>query len=91
MANTQSPNAPVRMHRATFSRDKKTGGYLVRVEGPRAPDFAGREVPVTMRDGTEQTEKLERLIWSGKDQESGKPVALYKFEAKPKQAEEISF
>lgn len=82
---------PARAHRATYARDKKKGGYLVRVEGPHASEFAGRTVPVTMKDGTEQTEKLEKLIWSGKDQESGKPVALYAFVAKPKEEKEVEF
>lgn len=80
-----------RAHRATFSRDKKKGGYLVRVEGLNATAFAGREVPVTLRDGSEALHKLLGIIWSGKDKESGKPVALYEFEQKPRGVEEIEF
>jgi hypothetical protein len=82
-----------RSHRATYSRDKKNGGYIIRVEGPRAKDFAGRDVPVTRKDGTEDSEKLVALVWSGVDDETGKPVALYTFEPKPKDAadDEISF
>lgn len=80
-----------RAHRATYARDKKKGGYLIRVEGPQAAAFVDREVPVTMKDGSEHTEKLVALIWSGVDQESGKPCALYSFEAKPREEEEIPF
>lgn len=74
-----------RAHRATYARDKMKGGYIIRVEGPNANRFAGREVPVTLRNGDESTEKLEALIWTGKDQDSGQPVALYSFEARPKE------
>lgn len=81
-----------RLHRATYATDKRNGGYLIRVQGPNAEKFAGRDVPVTMKSGDEHTEKLQRLIWTGKDQESGEKVALYKFEAKPREkAEEAAF
>jgi hypothetical protein len=59
-------------------------GYLIRVEGPHAERFAGRPVPVTRRDRSETEEKLDALLWSGVDEESGKPVALYTFEARPR-------
>lgn len=71
-------------HRATYSRDKKKGGYIIRVEGPSCAAFAGREVPVTKKDGTVSPETLEHLIWTGNDEETGKPVAIYSFVAKPK-------
>jgi len=81
-----------RTHRATYATDKRQGGYLVRVAGPHSNGFVGREVPVTLKDGSEQTETLERLIWTGKDKETGEPVSLYKFKAKPRAAqEEIEF
>ena len=80
-----------RMHKATYAKDKRKGGYLIRVEGPNAYAFAGREVPVTLKTGDEQTETLSELIWSGKDQETGKPVALYTFEAKPREEDEVIF
>lgn len=83
--------APKRAHRATYATDKKTGGYLIRVAGPHANAFAGRTVPVNLKDGSEQSEKLERLIWSGKDKETGENVSLYKFEAKPREQTEIQF
>lgn len=81
-------NGTKRVHRATYSRDKRKGGYLVRVEGPFAAKFAGREVPVTKKDNSESSEKLTELIWSGPDEETGIPVALYAFEAKPREPEE---
>lgn len=78
------PEKKKRQHRATFARDKRAGGYMIRVEGPMANRFEGREVPVTRRDNSESVEKLTNLVWSGDDEETGNPVALYKFEAKKK-------
>lgn len=81
-----------RQHKATYATDKRNGGYLIRVEGPNAEKFVGREVPVTLKNGNENPEKLTRLIWSGKDKETGNNVSLYKFEPKPREKqEEISF
>jgi hypothetical protein len=85
-----------REHKATYARDKKKGGYLVRVQGPHANAFVGREVPVQTKDGSEHPEKLTQLIWTGTDdgEISGYtgPCALYAFEAKPKEAQdEIPF
>jgi len=68
-----------RQHKATYARDKKKGGYLIRVEGPFSNRFSARKVPVTRKDNTEHEEALDQLIWSGKDKESGKLVALYTF------------
>lgn len=97
MAETEAkaPDAPKRLHKATFARDKRNpGGYLIRVEGPTAAAFAGREVPVTRQDGTESMEKLTVAVWAGIDEgqpasngrparaATGKPVALYHFEAR---------
>ena len=73
------------LHKATYATDKRNGGYLVRVAGPSAEKFAGRPVPVTMKSGDEHEETLDRLIWTGKDKDSGEKVALYKFVAKPKE------
>lgn len=75
-----------RQHKATYSRDKEKGGYLIRVQGPHANRFANRVVPVTRKDLTEENEQLTTLIWTGNDKETGEPVALYNFEAKPKDA-----
>jgi hypothetical protein len=82
---------PERKHKATYASDKRTGGYLVRVSGPYPEKFIGREVPVTTRMGAEHVEKLVKLVWTGKDQESGEPVALYKFEAKPREDVQLPF
>lgn len=87
---TRATNKEGRQHKATYSRDKKKGGYLVRVVGPNATAFAGRTVPVTRRDDTETSEELIELIWSGidtgtEDQKgTGHPVALYTFKPHPK-------
>lgn len=83
---------PARKHRATYATDRRLGGYLVRVVGPDCEKFVGREVPVTTKANTEHQEKLTRLVWTGKDKETGDKVALYKFEPKPKEAtEDIPF
>jgi len=74
-----------RQHKATYARDKRKGGYLVRVEGPHAADFAGRDVPVTRMDNSENVESLDALIWSGNDETTGKPIALYSFIPKPRE------
>lgn len=73
-----------RLHKATYARDKRKGGYLIRVAGPYPEMFAGRDVPVTTRSGDEHTEKLIALIWTGVDEENGGNVALYSFESKPR-------
>lgn len=83
--------ATARKHKATYSTDKRTGGYLVRVAGPEAPAFVGREVPVTLKNGQEHKEKLSRLVWSGTDTTTGERVALYQFESKPREKVEIEF
>lgn len=80
-----------RAHKATYSSDKKNGGWIIRVEGPHAERFAGREVPVTMKGGDEHTEKLTKLVWVGTDKESGAKVALYQFEPKPRDQQAIEF
>ena len=84
------PSGLKRKHRATYARDKKKGGYLIRVAGPYPERFAGREVPVTTMDGGEHLETLLRLIWSGVDTgeyggTAGERVSLYTFEAKPRE------
>ena len=89
MASTNS-SAPKsgRQHRATYARDKRKGGYLIRVAGPNAERFAGREVPVTTKADDEHNEKLTALIWTGTDKESGGKVALYQFESRPRDTTE---
>jgi hypothetical protein len=73
-------------HKATYAADKKKGGWLIRISGEYPEMFAGREVPVTMKSGESHSEVLVRLIWQGVDTESGERVALYTFEAKPREA-----
>lgn len=80
-----------RKHKATYATDKRNGGYLIRVEGPECNRFSSREVPVTMRNGDEHKEKLTSLVWTGVDKESGKPVALYRFEPRPREQVETEF
>lgn len=92
MADKPNAAAPKkRAHKATYSTDKKNGGYLVRVAGPTPNAFVGREVPVTTRDGREHLEKLEKIIWVGKDKETSEPVCLYKFVAKPREQVDAEF
>lgn len=83
-----SDDAPQRQHRATYARDKRKGGYLIRVEGPFANRFTGRVIPVTRRDNTENPEKLSAVIWTGVDEETKQPVALYSFEQQPRDEED---
>jgi hypothetical protein len=79
-------------HRATYASDKRVGGYLVRVVGPYANRFVGREVPVTLKSGAVQPEMLVKLIWTGVDKDTQHPVALYKFRPRPaEEEEEIEF
>lgn len=89
-----------RRHKATYAKDKFTGGWKVRVVGPQANRFAGRVVPVIRKDDSEESETLEDLVWSGPDTDpdTGEPTgrgiaALYNFTPKPKgeSDEEILF
>lgn len=82
---------PTPKHRATFAKDKRKGGYLIRVAGPMSNRFSGRTVPVTMKAGGQQTETLTDVIWTGKDDDTGEPVTLYHFENKPLGDDEIPF
>lgn len=98
MAEDKKGNVKKRSHKATYTTDKKKGGYLVRVIGPQAAHFAGRTVPVTRRDDSENEEMLDRLLWSGVDTGTeaqpgtGLPVALYAFKPKPrKEDDEVPF
>lgn len=85
------PEKKKRQHKATYARDKRKGGYIVRVAGPHADKFAGRVVPVTRRDESESEEKLLALLWTGPDSETGETVALYSFEARPREDAVESF
>jgi len=92
MAEKSQQETPERQHKATYARDKRKGGYLIRVEGPYANRFAKRVVPVTRKNNSESEEEIDQLVWSGKDKETGKPVALYTFIPQGADAEEdVSF
>lgn len=78
-------DAPKRQHKATFATDKRNpGGYLIRVVGPNAAKFGGRDVPVTRKDDSESVETLGACIWTGTDEETNRPVALYRFVSRPR-------
>lgn len=90
---TEAGEPPKRLHRATYARDKKKGGYLIRISGPTAGRFAGREVPVTRADGSESMEMLDGLIWTGIDDgttggQAGAPVALYSFKQRERKQDD---
>lgn len=86
-------------HRAGYARDRRNGGYMIRVVGPFANRFAGREIPVGRSDGSEGTERLDTLVWTGLDdgefnpKDKGQNIALYTFEARPRESldDEIPF
>ena len=86
-----------RRHRATYARDKRTGGYLIRIAGPFPEKFQNRVVPVTMQNGDEHEETLTSLVWTGitpADSKFGNPgerVALYHFEPRPREIVETEF
>ena len=82
-----------RQHRASFSRDKNTGGFNIWVEGPNATKFAGKYVPVTLFDGSEQMEKCIKLTWSGVSSLTDKPAAVYTFmkKARAKKDDGVTF
>jgi hypothetical protein len=91
----KAEDKPKRAHKANWQRDKKKGGYIVRVKGPHCTEFAGREVPVSGTSGDEQMVRLEKLIHSGTD--DGKfdnqpgPYALYSYVPKPREVKEVEF
>jgi hypothetical protein len=92
--NEEGQKAP--SHVATYTRDKKGGGYLVRVTGPRARDCSGLEVPVLTKKGDVHKEKLMVLVWWGIDDldfdghpATSLPVALYTFEKKARAEEPV--
>lgn len=83
--NKASPSEG-RAHSASYASDKKNPGkWLIRVAGPHASKFAGREVPVNTRSGEEHAELLDKAIWAGVDEETKENVCLYTFVAKPRE------
>jgi hypothetical protein len=97
MANAPTNAEGKRTHRATYARDKKTGGWLVRVVGPQAAEFAGDTVPVSTANGEEHDETLTIMRWSGPDKDpssgelTGRNAALYSFDAKPRTVTKPTF
>lgn len=81
--NSHTPIQPGQ-HRATYARDRRNGGYIIRVEGPYSARFAGRSVPVTRMNGERSNEELDTLLWTGTDDKTQKPIALYSFKPKPR-------
>lgn len=92
---TQVPPIPPkdgRAHKATYARDKRQGGYLVRITGPRAKEFrVGQYVPVTRMDGSENMEQLNGLVWQGTDEDTSAPCALYQMTKRARAVDAIEF
>lgn len=96
---TGETKTPQRLHRAAYTRDKKNPGqWLVRVSGPHAKEFEGREVPVTVNGGGEQIETLARGVFAGIDDgkinpaDKGQNYCLYQIVPKPKATpQEVEF
>lgn len=88
----ETTGAPKPQHKATYARDKRKGGYNVRVVGPYPEKFAGRIIPVSTQGGDVHDEKLIALLWTGVDLDpqngvpTGKQAALYSFEPRPRDA-----
>jgi hypothetical protein len=87
------PSKDGRKHRATYAKKRDANknpmsGYNIRVEGPQAGAFSRRWLPVTRIDGSEAMEHALELLWSGKDDETGIPVALYTMWKKPKELDD---
>lgn len=86
--------AAERQHVATFSFNQRAQQYNVRVVGPHADKFAGREIPVSRLNKPDSIEKLTRMLKSGIDEgkvvpeNKGKMYALYSFVQKPRAVEE---
>lgn len=50
---------------ATFQRNKRGNGWIVRVVGPHSEAFSYKSIPVTMKDGSTKMVELTNVIWSG--------------------------
>ena len=86
------PSKDGRSHRASYAKDNREGGYNIRVIGPHAKKMGNRWLPVTRMDGSENMEFTLGIIWSGTDEDTGSPVALFKMWHAPKVADdEIPF
>lgn len=92
------PSKDGRTHKATYAKDRKEGGYNLRVIGPHAKKMGRRWLPVTRFDGSENMEYALDIIWSGTDDGTedrpgtGLPVALFSMWKAPKEEQdEIPF
>lgn len=50
---------------ATFQRNKRGNGWIVRVVGPHSDAFSYKTIPVTMKDDSTKQVELTNVIWSG--------------------------
>ncbi len=86
------PSKDGRNHRASYAKDKMKGGYNIRVVGPSALKMGHRWLPVTRVDGSENMEFTMDIVYSGKDDDTGQPLALFTMWKAPKETEdEIPF
>lgn len=78
-----------RQHSASYTRLRgEPLKWFVRVVGPHALKFSGRDIPVATKNGVEHEEKMGRLLGDFTDQDTGQPVGIYEFIAKPKASPE---
>lgn len=74
-----------RRHRATYAADSRNPGkWQILVIGPDAKEFAGREIPIQMKNGSETTEKLDKALWAGKTKDTDENMCYYSFTARPR-------
>jgi hypothetical protein len=78
------PSKDGRTHRASYATDNMKGGYNIRVVGPHATKMGKRWLPVTRVDGSENMEFTLGIIWSGIDEKTEQPIALFHMYRAPK-------
>jgi hypothetical protein len=67
-------------HQVTYSKDPRTGRYVVKVAGRHATYFEGRKVLVSSSSGSSRIEYLEELLsWAIDEKEQERLVAYYAF------------
>lgn len=86
------PSPSIPKHRATYTKSKTTGEYLIRIVGPDAVHATGETIPVSTKSGDIHMETLGELVSQGIDdwigpgyEPSGQPFALYRFDRKPRE------
>lgn len=86
--STVAPSAG-RLHTASYTRIKDQHfKWFIRVVGPSAEKFSGRDIPVSTKKGEEHPETLAKMIWNGEDKITKANVAIYEFVAKPRVEDE---